>query len=1213
VLHLQRTAGNRAVRALIQRSPGDDDLDQGPSAPRSGAVTAGTFPPRPTGAVTAGTFAPRPAGEAGGGAASVLTGGPTAGPTASQVGGERREPMGGPVPAGMYGAIDTATRHVIDMAAKPAPDFAAEAAYRQDPSRVVRSLDQGWHQEMWRLRSGVGQGEKAPPVFQVGNRFAVAPGYAGPATPMKDYRGDDRTGLGIPGSATPAAPSGPSGGAPVAGPAPERPLTRAIAPADGVPGFGGTPGFVPGPQAPGRQTAQPVSTVEILAALKADPGSVYRSPNANWHAQGYQIDGGKGSTTPTAYRIEGRIFVSPDHPIKGVPTLAVPATSRGSAGSGPPGGPGTPTPGTTGPAAPAPDSSTRRVKRDLSVTKGSPGVAGELMVEDQSTTGDTTTKRARGATASIGGGKVAAIGGQSITTETKGDTSTVVKNSGNLALKPDGSLVLGGERAVDRFAGKDAEGQPIKTGSTAMSGSLGLGEKGLTGQMGAAHTNAAGTKVGATGTATIDANGNVSGQLGLQIQSKGGASLTPSVSGGISVQASDPIPAQGGGFDVTYTVTNSSGAGIAAGKQMAGGGPSASLQFGSTEASLETGSKHFDTEKQARAFRDKAASVLALERFTSKSPATVAGALEIPIGEERGSGDMSGSSIGGSVAFEGASLGYGQSESTTHKFKVRRISQSRVLVTGTVSGTKGSDVTGSGVISLARGSSNTKGFEITWEIDLGTPVGRTAFELYAKTGMPPMVGATLKSMTSSRSEEDHDNVSIPLLGTARWTGTTWEVVRTDEKGTQEQFGGAQLHDQKPSWIGRHVLGQDELHSTAGITSNLTTAKDGGSEEDYQAQIKVSGESGEYNREQLGKIFMGVPHAGTAKRSGEWTLTAQVSPDVVRELERVNRDMREARTKEDKMRVYSELVKERGAAMVGAQVGLGGNATAWNLELKGDKNFPGAAGRAALDQARDALKSRLAKDPAAAAGVVKEAQQTLDELRARRLAVADRERYTDLPDGLRDEQLKVIDGHITQFEFIRHQALRKAVKREAGSQPDPSKDGSADKGGYRNDRTAAESAEMVRLRAQIDQKETAITALDPRILRAIDAVTRASKHTVNVPNVFAGWVLSHRADYNLHWNIGITINERQSALAPKIDALRQRLIEALFAVDRKAAAEALLAQLTDRLALLEVLHAEVISAAAALKPTTTANGIKGYPKFWGSINGDQPPWGGGGDE
>ena len=104
-----------------------------------------------------------------------------------------------------------------------------------------------------------------------------------------------------------------------------------------------------------------------------------------------------------------------------------------------------------------------------------------------------------------------------------------------------------------------------------------------------------------------------------------------------------------------------------------------------------------------------------------------------------------GSNVGGSVSLEGASVGYGQSSSTTHKFSVRRVSETVVQATGLVSGTKGSDWSISGGLSDTKGSSATKGFEATWEFDLGTGSGKAAFELFAQSGMPPFFGATLKS------------------------------------------------------------------------------------------------------------------------------------------------------------------------------------------------------------------------------------------------------------------------------------------------------------------------------------------------------------------------------------------------------------------------------------------------------------------------------------
>lgn len=1156
LIELQRTAGNRAVRAVIQRAPGtsEDDEPPLPATPYGkDVVTGGAF---------AGTGAPRPAP-----AGTSQERGPDPN-VVVPVGDGARPRMGGQVPPGHGGAVDPTPRRV-KIGALPVTDIEAGDAYRFNPASVFRSPSDSWHYQMWNETKRPDQGREPPPVFGLGRLIAVAPDHPIPATPIPtSIAGDDRTGLGTP----QPRPETPLDRLP---PRPERPMTRAIA-----------PGFDPGRDLATRDTAVPVTRKEVLAAIAANPQKVVRSPSDQWHSQGYALDQGKGDA-PKAYRVGDVIIIAPDYRAKGVQTPTYGAETE------------------------------RRGKGDVNVTKGMPGVAFDLGVEKKITQGGgdgggRTMKTNQGATASLGGGNVASLGGQQTITTTEGDRSTVVKNAGNVTLKPDGSLVAGWERSKDRFKGTDDAGQPIKTGGTSIAANAGISDKGLTIGGAASLTNQAGNKHSATGSATFDTKGNMSGTLGYAFQSSGGTSFTPTVSGGVAVQASDPIPAEGGGFDVTYTITTTKGMGAGVSKQ-AGAGPSAGVQVGSTKGTIESGSRHFDDEKKATAFRDSAAATIAMERFRAQPPlTTVEGALAIPIGDERGSGDLSGSNIGASVSFEGASLAYGKSESTTHQFRVRHVSGKVVHVTGSVSGTKGSDLSGSGIITLNRGSSKTAGFEMVWAFDLGTKAGRDAFELYAKTGYPPFAGATVVSMTKSGSEEDHDAVSIPLLGTAKWTGTTWEVVKTDAKGTHEQFGGAQLHDQDPSWVGRK-LGQDAIHSSAGITANLDTDTQGKQTEGFDAQFKVSGDSGEENRNTLGQIFMGVPHTGTAKASGEWTLTAQVSPDVVRELEKVNKEMREAPTKQDKMRVYSQLVKERGAKMVGAQVGLGGDATAWSLELKGDKNFPGPKGRAELERQRAALKDRLGKDPANARAVAKEVQDILDLLRARRIAVKDETRYTDLPGGLREQQLILIDKHITDFEVIRHKALREAVKQAAPPPPTTAKPGPADQGGYKNDANAAESADMLRLRTQIDQKETAISAIDPRIHRAIYAVTQASKHTANVPSVYGGWVMSHRADYNMHWNTGIALNERQIALAPKIDALRQKLLGDLFASDRKASAEALLAQLTDRLNLLEALHMEVIGAAGALKPTTTAKGMKDYPKFWSSINGDAPPWGGGSDE
>lgn len=1217
VLQLQRSAGNRAVRELIQRAAGPlDDTVPGMAL----ADTAQPAPPTPTSASEPSAQAPAPTGSTTA-AASVAPGimptgsttatdsvapglAPSGGaaPAAGGPAGGRPIALGGPVPAGSVGGVDqTAKRVPLRRDAVPVPEHAVETAFDQRPDRVLRSPSDEWHFQVWNFQKGPGWDEEPPPAFRSGDLIVVAPGYGGRATPMPAHSGDERTGLGSPAATVPTPLD-------TTAPPTERPMIWAIA-----------PGFSPGPERAGRPTAEAASHEDVVAALAANPRSVVRSPNEAWHQQGYELDRGTGAP-PKAYKVEGVIIVAPDYPIEGIPeasAASTPAAATGTAGA-PAGATGTGVTPATGPTPVVPATgSTRtasevsgpRVRTDVSVTKGAPGVAVDMLAGGETTEGDTTTKTERGGTGSIGGGSVVSAGGKQVTTATTGGTATTTTTGRGAALKPDGSLDLSGGRGQETVV-TDAHGNQTKT-ATSMKVGINVGEKGVGVKAGASTTNAAGSTHGVTGGAKVDPSGNVSGELGYSYKTKGGTSLTPSVSGGVEVRASDPIPAKGGGFDVTYTMTSSSGVSVGASKEVSGG-PSVGVNLGSTEASLQTGSRHFADEKAAKDFRDHAAAVIVRDQVLQLPPTTAAGALQIPIGEERGTGDVSGSSIGGSVSLEGASVGYGRSSSTTHTFSVRRVSQTEFEVTGLVSGTKGSDWSISGGLSNTKGGSTTTGFSVTWSFDLGSSDGRDAFERYANTGIPPLVGATMKSVTKSGSDEDHDIVSIPLMGTARWTGSTWEIDKTDAAGTHEQFGGEKSHDQDPSWFGRHVLDQDEQHSSAQIVSSVESGPGGKTSETHEAQVKTSGESGDYNREKLGDVFGDTKH-GDTKASGDWTLSAEVSPAVIRELSKVNPEMRAARTKEERLRVYSKLVKENGARMVAAQVGLGGDATAWNVELKGDKNFPGADGRAELERRRAALKQRLRGDPTSARAVAAEAQQVLDELEARRKAVADESRYTDLPEGLREEQLKLIAQHIEDFTFIRHAASQEAVKAVPGEKIEDVRGRMSDKKGYKGAENTAEGAEMARLRDRIADAEARIKEIDPRILEAINAVMKAESHTIVMPSGFGDFARQHRADYNLHWDAGSNVNDRQMAMAPKADELRMKLLEYLAPADRIATAKALLSQLEDRLKLLKVLLGEVMAAAEALEPITTAKGKAGHEPFWAGVKSDATPGADGGSD
>ena len=60
-------------------------------------------------------------------------------------------------------------------------------------------------------------------------------------------------------------------------------------------------------------------------------------------------------------------------------------------------------------------------------------------------------------------------------------------------------------------------------------------------------------------------------------------------------------------------------------------------------------------------------------------------------------------------------------------------------------------------------------------------------------------------------------------------------------------------------------------------------------------------------------------------------------------------------------MMTKLMTERGGQMAGGLMRSGAKKTDWMVELKGDPNFPGAAGRAKLDAEKKALSDGLKAD------------------------------------------------------------------------------------------------------------------------------------------------------------------------------------------------------------------------------------------------------------
>ncbi len=1245
ILATQQAAGNQAVTSAlggaprgVQRAPNDDEPPPGPVVVGSQTLTSAAPRPMETGSQTLTSVAPRPGGgpQPTGGEAKAAVDGPWAAPQEGPLAPplvphwlkDPRFAVGGehgpkPVPEGMFGGAPKPPSASSDVIALQ-PD-AVRVQFERNPARVIRSPNATWHLEAFDKANGFkkfGENAQVPKAFTDGSVIIVAPDFDGPASRLPYYGaigGAGGPGTGAQGGPTAGGAGAPGGGErPMARMPPERPenrLREAVSPE--------TPRG-----ARGNVEAYRVSFQEVEAAYARDPKSVMRSPNDLWHGQGYRLDGGKGGT-PGAYRVGNIILVSPGYPIDNVPYLSVPGVG---------GAPTTGT-GTGGPPAPkgglpqaaqtvAPGGTTyaeRSTLKSYSATTTEAGGRAETRTRSREQAVVTTAtevseggitnrqERVSGAGFGVGGNLVGATVGSTDTSKIEGDVVAAKKSrEANVGIGKDAKLNLEAKSTKEIVVGTDPDGNPIKQSTATKVGGK-ADVSGWEAGVSRERTNAKGTTTGAGGKLKGDWKGNVEIEAFINIQTQRGLSFKPTVSRGVKVEASDPIELPDGTFAIVYRIAETTSAGLTGGKSFASGA-NVGLGGGVTEADFQGGRRIFKDKKEAIAFRDGAAAKVTGEQALTNliPPTSVAGALQIPVGETRSSGDISGSNVNASAGYSGFTITAGTSKATTREMAIKRIGPTTIEVTGSVQGSKTGSI-GASVPTLTHtySSTNMESFAVTYEFDLGKEQGRNAFELYVKTGWPP--GTTPKVIEKGGSQSDNETFAIAGLGTVVWTGTTWQVSRESAGGsTQTVHGGAQIHEQKPGFIGK-AIGEDTLKSNA----QIVRVDQDGEEVVSKATFNVSGTSGEYNRKEFGKIFMGARTSGDVKPSGEWTLSADIPKQNIQELHRVSRKIRNAI---DEKQAYSELVKEGGAAMLGGQVG-GGGSLAWDLELKGDPNFPGEKERVRLKDLRKSLMARVRSNPELANDIVRESGDELAKLAKRREAVADTKKYTDLPDQLRQQQLSVIDMHVDDMKVVRRTAQAIAMKRNPGEkQADVAarvereeKAGPAGKvrkgapGATRksaaDDEAAKIDAEYQKVQDRVGAKESQIAAKRKEIHSTSKALgdaigakgSTALKFGVDSPT--AQMAIASGKGY-----IGAATeaDKKQADLEPQIEAARNAWSAATDRPAQLAAIKTLEKLLDDRLKLMHSCIYFIRSAGQAVFHITTKAAKSGNPAFWNSL-------------
>ncbi len=1082
VLGGQRTAGNRAMAAVlgaplgVQRAPREGDPRTSGVAPASvpgGSSTtratqpgyqsadpgaaAGVAPaPTPGGGITTGATQPGYQSADPGAAAGVaMSPTPGAGDVAMESTlpggvGPLQSPAPAPTPAPV-GRSDTIASSGDDDGGAPTPpqgrrirgpshgltDNSIAAAHKANPTSVHRAINWTWYAYiLHQQKFAVGD---YPRGIRVRDSVVVAPNYDGPGvpprtTPIEEPDPDGHLGSDDPVPGDPRLMQGPRQQMPDLS---DPNAKRAV-----------FPGSRRGAE-PGMKAAVPLTHDEVIRAYRQNPASVHPSDSDDWHDQIFAMDRGQGQS-PRAYRSGNTIIVDPSYPLDGRPPDASPRGSMRRPGPGSDLGtvlnpakspmsdprkaniartdakrPGPPAP--VVPPAPGPDptqstqtiSPTGYVPQERKPAKWSVKggeLSREIAREEKRVTDQSTDTKVKSSKTSYGIAKGAGLEREQRDESQAGEKFTAKERSNRVNASLAG---LGFNRGSATETGTAPDGPKARSEKN-VGGSV--GPDGLTGTASRGYTTQSGTKAEATGDVKLGPDGIELAGTGSITTPKGFTGHL-SVSGKSNVVARDPKPMPSGKFAVEFVMTDENGVELGGGWSKPGGGMSVAVNVGTSSSSSQFETRVFDSQAEAILFQMTAAARVSSESHSIARSTTSDGALALKEGEVRGSSKTETDTIGGSAGVSQVSLGVASTDSTTTGLKIERMAGSKVRVTPSIAEQEALNATISvgGKFGNTKGKSETNSFSVTYEFDLGSPGGKQAYDTYLTQRLPPPMPPHAKwiDSTTGHQMEDHDVYKFAHVGEIGWGSHATQQTVEDEGGRHTTASGGTSEKVELNAIRKLTLDKNR-HSEADIVGRMTN----GQITQIAGQMTVGGEDGSFNREQFRRIFTdkGAPAGTEVASSGEWTLSAEIDKKVFEDLEKSNDDMRKAKTREERLKIYSQLAQKGGAEMLMGQVRRSGKKLAWNLELKGDPNFPGAAGRAKLNEQRRKLAAQLKDKPESAGSVAADAKDALGALAKRLTDVSNKKKYTDLPDELRTEQVDLINTHIAEFKSLRSQAL-----------------------------------------------------------------------------------------------------------------------------------------------------------------------------------------------
>ncbi|MBT9316648.1 serine-rich family protein [Leptothoe spongobia] len=578
--------------------------------------------------------------------------------------------------------------------------------------------------------------------------------------------------------------------------------------------------------------------------------------------------------------------------------------------------------------------------------------------------------------------------------------------------------------------------------------------------------------VGGSGYLDFNSRGELEGGGGTANVTANGTSIN--IGGGILVSAQPPRLDTDGRYIVTwkreYTVSAGGGHTNASGR----GG---SASYGGKEST--TGSRKFDTQSAAQAFYDGGV-------WASLDPED---ASQLQAGDQISQTDSDQITGGASAQAMGLTVGANITVGDSHSVEVTGLGNQRVSVKVLDSSILGGALSlGAPGVSMTGGlqSTDSNGYIVTF--DLSTAAGQSAFQYLTRQGQLPPGGRGYTLKANIEGSQTEESSGFSLAGTSvtnkNTTSETTTTYAADQRTVEERTGAESSGVTVPflgSFSESDQLTATDDSSASNRTYSVSSNVNSSSTEDVNKELARS----------TGVHFNSVSNELANQQSRRWTVTSSFSQAqierLVREIRRGNwnhhsliyesgdgadfaAEVRAAGDDWDRIdRALTAFVSETGDSGLDLIRSTLGISPRYSLTLQGDPYMTGEAGHTALAQKLRGWTTRL-DNQTSPREVGAQIATELRQQRTRLTAISDPERYPDLPNELRGQEMTRTEGEIAELETLQTRA-RDLVQQNNQSDQMMSVDPSLD--------PTANSCEMTDAQA-VSLEWDAINAFETRV-------------------------------------------------------------------------------------------------------------------------------------